>query len=382
MKQESNDKDSKLPSLIDDDSDDNEERLKQESYRDSKLPSPIDRAAAMPRGSSADRTTTSETCAYGPSRASETRANGPPREENNIDKESEICAVGPSRPRTNICRRSCGPNCKCDPNADVLWRGDDKPVKIVKWLDGDVMRRVDAGKLAADSEGIAKWLNTWPTPSSRLPAGKPDGLSNPYGSNSSWWNIADDGSPVGRNKINTVTGRPPTPKPIHMGDDHDKTPHNGIFCFRRIKNGQVCSFGANNEGWVEVEICIDSGACETVMPASLCPGIDVVDSQQSIEGVEYEVANGGLIPNLGERRCLLTTPGSEVCKQIVFQVADVHKTLMSVSRVADMGYSCHLGATGGCLEDLKSGERIPLTRRDDLYYLNTWVKKDPFVRPA
>ena len=97
----------------------------------------------------------------------------------------------------------------------------------------------------------------------------------------------------------------------------------------------------------------------------------MVESSQSREGVEYEVANGHSIPNLGERRCLLMTPGSQVCKKIAFQVADVHKALMSVSRVADMGYNCHLGATGGCLEDLQSGERIPLTRRDDLYYLKT-----------
>ena len=184
--------------------------------------------------------------------------------------------------------------------------------------------------------------------------------------------------------MNNVQERPPTPKPIQMGSQQDESEKNnsGLFVFRRHKNGQVCSFTRNPDEWLEIEVCIDSGACETVMPVSLCPGIEVVDSPQSLEGVEYEVANGGIIPNLGERRCLLMTPGSEVCKRIVFQVADVHKTLMSVSRVADMGYNCHLGKTGGCLEDAQTGERIPLTRKDDLYYFKTWVKKDPFVRPA
>ena len=82
-----------------------------------------------------------------------------------------------------------------------------------------------------------------------------------------------------------------------------------MLFFRRIKNGQVCSFGSSDE-WTELEICIDSGACETVMQATLCTGIGVVESIQSREGVEYEVANGHTLPNLGERRCLLMTPGS------------------------------------------------------------------------
>ena len=131
------------------------------------------------------------------------------------------------------------------------------------------------------------------------------------------------------------------------------------------------------DDWVESEITIDSGACETIMPMGLCGGISVLSSKQFVEGVEYEVGNGETIPTLGERRCIMMTPGNQVAKQITFQVADVHKALLSISRIADQGFDCLLGKHGGFLIDSTSGERIPLQRRDNLYVLKAWVKQDP-----
>ena len=75
------------------------------------------------------------------------------------------------------------------------------------------------------------------------------------------------------------------------------------------------------------------------------------------------------------------TPGSMVPKLLTFQVADVHKALLSISRCADMGFECHLGQSGGFLLDKTTGEQIPLTRKDNLYMLKTWVRQSPFVRP-
>ena len=88
------------------------------------------------------------------------------------------------------------------------------------------------------------------------------------------------------------------------------------------------------------------------------------------------MANGETIPNLGERRCQLMTLGSNSAKKIVFQVADVHKPLLSISRCADMGFRCHLGKEGGFMEDTITGEQIPLHRRDNLYVMKAWVRSD------
>ena len=47
------------------------------------------------------------------------------------------------------------------------------------------------------------------------------------------------------------------------------------------------------------EIMVDPGACRTEMPMSVCHSISALASRQYMEGVEYEVANGESIPNLG-----------------------------------------------------------------------------------
>ena len=131
--------------------------------------------------------------------------------------------------------------------------------------------------------------------------------------------------------------------------------------------------------WTDIEISVDSGANVTVMPRSLCEGIGILQNRLSREGVEYEVANGAHIPNLGERRCEMMTLVSKICKRHVFQVAHVHKPLLSISGCADMGFDCHLDDKGGHLTDKETGERIPLGRRENLYIMRVWIRQDPGV---
>ena len=63
-------------------------------------------------------------------------------------------------------------------------------------------------------------------------------------------------------------------------------------------------------------------------------------------------------------------------KRMSFEGADVHKALLSVSRLADQGYECSLGNLGGVLRDVDAGELIPLHRLDNLYVMRAWVKQD------
>ena len=55
--------------------------------------------------------------------------------------------------------------------------------------------------------------------------------------------------------------------------------------------------------WTTIEVIVDSGACETVTPRNLLEHIRIVPSAQSRAKIEYEVASGQTIPNLGERHC-------------------------------------------------------------------------------
>ena len=79
----------------------------------------------------------------------------------------------------------------------------------------------------------------------------------------------------------------------------------------------------------------------------------------------------------------MTTENSGTMKRIAFQFADVHKSLLSVSRLADKGYECMLGKLGGVLRDVDTGNLIPLHRRDHLYAMKAWVKQHDsgFSRP-
>ena len=63
--------------------------------------------------------------------------------------------------------------------------------------------------------------------------------------------------------------------------------------------------------WTLIDVIVDSGACETFMPKSLCEHIHITPSKQSIDGADYEVASGETIPNLGERICEVYAEGSE-----------------------------------------------------------------------
>ena len=78
----------------------------------------------------------------------------------------------------------------------------------------------------------------------------------------------------------------------------------------------------------------------------------------------------------GEKRCVMMTENSSLAKRIVFQCADVHKPLLSVSRCADLGYECVLGRDGGQLRDMVTGDVVPLHRRGNLSFIRAWIKQD------
>ena len=140
--------------------------------------------------------------------------------------------------------------------------------------------------------------------------------------------------------------------------------------------GQLSAFGTSESQWEEIELTVDSGACDTVMPAHMCANIRIDPSDPNLHCTTFEVANGAFILNMGERRCSMMTEGSGVPKNITFQIADVHKPLLSISRLADNGYICALGEKGGYLEDTKTGEKIPLHRRNNLYVMKVWVRHE------
>jgi len=154
-------------------------------------------------------------------------------------------------------------------------------------------------------------------------------------------------------------------KKVNTGDQ--------ISMLREARSNELNSAGPSE--WTEVEATVDSGACDTVMPSDECRHINIVSSEKSRSGFQYEIADGTEIPNKGERQCEVMTEGSGQVKRIHIQVADVHKCLLSITKVADMGFRCILEKQGGYLEDVYTGEKTPIWRKGNLYVMKMWVRQ-------
>ena len=126
--------------------------------------------------------------------------------------------------------------------------------------------------------------------------------------------------------------------------------------------------------WVLIDVIADPGACETVIPKGLCSNMAFKESAASRAGVEYEVASGKAVPNLGEWHCEIFCEGAGSSMMMHFQLADIHRPSLSLSRAIDQGFWSYLDWYGGYLEDTKTGQTIPIQRRGNLYVMQILVR--------
>ena len=85
----------------------------------------------------------------------------------------------------------------------------------------------------------------------------------------------------------------------------------------------VCSLRPEGE-WKRSRWRWDSGATETVIPPDILAGHELREGALFKRGVEYEVANGVQIPNMGEREFVgVTENGAQ--RSILAQVCDVNR---------------------------------------------------------
>ena len=89
--------------------------------------------------------------------------------------------------------------------------------------------------------------------------------------------------------------------------------------------------------WEEITMFVDSGATESVVPEDMLESIETKEGPAAKRGVQYEVANGIRIPNLGEKSSQAHTEDGAV-RSITAQVCDVNKALLSVSRMVKAGH--------------------------------------------
>ena len=132
--------------------------------------------------------------------------------------------------------------------------------------------------------------------------------------------------------------------------------------------------------WEEIEMVVDSGASESVVSEDMLTGIATVEGYAQKKGVQYEVADGTLIPNLGEKKFVAVSDAG-VTRQMKAQVCEVNKALLSVHRVAQAGNRVVFAASGSYVQDETSGETMELTEKGGMYMLKLWVKAQGFGGP-
>ncbi len=118
---------------------------------------------------------------------------------------------------------------------------------------------------------------------------------------------------------------------------------------------------------------MDSGAAECVCGVGHFESVLMItDDSRPGAGVEYICADGGRIPNLGEKRVQgLTTEGSKL--NVTFQVAPVDRPLLSVEKLTAGGHVVNFQKNGGTITHVKTGAVTAIRRANGVFVIDIWV---------
>ena len=123
------------------------------------------------------------------------------------------------------------------------------------------------------------------------------------------------------------------------------------------------------DGYVKVQLAIDSGAAASVMPERLLHGHTVVAGEAAQRGTHYLAADGGRIPNLGETELGFVTKEKHRCR-IKFQVAAVKRPLLAVSTLTKAGNDVLFNSDGGTITNRSTKRVIHFRKSDGIYVLD------------
>ena len=137
---------------------------------------------------------------------------------------------------------------------------------------------------------------------------------------------------------------------------------------------------------VEVDVALDSGCTNHVLDAEDAPGYTVMPFLGSRRGHNFVVGHGARVPNEGEVHLNLEAPageGAHVPIQTHFQVAEINRPLMSVSRICDQGFTCVFTKEGASILDSQQRTLWQFGGSDGLYVASMKLKPpEPFTRQA
>ena len=129
--------------------------------------------------------------------------------------------------------------------------------------------------------------------------------------------------------------------------------------------------------WEEIEMAVDSGATETVVGEDVLTSVQTTQGEAAKRGVQYEVASGERLPNLGEKRFVAYGEHGQQ-RMMKAQVCDVNKPLLSVHKMVSAGNRVVFAKGGSYVEDEDTKERMYLQEHGGMYMLKLWVQRQPF----
>ena len=130
-----------------------------------------------------------------------------------------------------------------------------------------------------------------------------------------------------------------------------------------------------------IQVTIDSGASDSVMPEALARKCPMRSSPGSRLGVKYIAAAGKVIYNQGQKHVQVETDGGYLCS-LTMQITGVNKALMSVSKICDSGHEVIFTSDGGRMVNKASGQVVPFKRVDGVYRMRLRViGESPSVFP-
>jgi hypothetical protein len=121
-----------------------------------------------------------------------------------------------------------------------------------------------------------------------------------------------------------------------------------------------------------IQVTIDSGASDSVMPGTLARKCPTRSSPGSRLGVKYIAAAGKVIYNEGQKHVQVETDGGHLCS-LTMQITAVNKALMSVSKICDSGHEVIFTSEGGRMVNKTSGQVVPFQRVDGVYRMRLRV---------
>ena len=125
--------------------------------------------------------------------------------------------------------------------------------------------------------------------------------------------------------------------------------------------------------WEKVDVTVDSGAAEFVMPQDTCEEIPIVPTEASKNNMHFRVANGQRIPNYGMRH---VKGLDELGRSSGFkaQVTDVGGVLGAVSKMTEAGNIVIFDEVGGHkIINRKSGRVTPMRKENGVFKTTLWV---------